>query len=153
MGRRIGYARVGADDQDLTIQKTALDKDGCAIVFEEKRSGARRTGREQLELALKVLTKGDTLVVTRLERLGRSLDYRIRAFRGGQEKGLEGTRWKVLEITASRVRLQLIKGRYTYGGPGYVGNFSSSDWYLERYPGASKTEQILREFRPVTDGN
>ena len=73
MGRRIGYARVSTDDQDLAIQKTALDKHGCAIVFEEKRSGTRRTGREQLELALKVLTKGDTLVVTRLDRLGRSL--------------------------------------------------------------------------------
>ena len=59
--------------QDLSIQNTALDRDGCAIVFEEKRSGTRRAGRAQLELALKVLMKGDTLVVTRLDRLGRSL--------------------------------------------------------------------------------
>jgi DNA invertase Pin-like site-specific DNA recombinase len=73
MGRRIGYARVSTDDQGLTIQKAALHKDGCGIVFEEKRSGTKRTGREQLELALKVLMKGDTLVVTRLDRLGRSL--------------------------------------------------------------------------------
>ena len=73
MGRRIGYARVSSDDQDLTIQKAALDRDHCAIVFEEKRSGTKRTGREQLDLALKVLVKGDTLVVTRLDRLGRSL--------------------------------------------------------------------------------
>ncbi len=73
MGRRIGYARVSSDDQDLSIQKAALEGDGCAIVFEEKRSGTRRDGRTQLELALKVLTKGDTLVVTRLDRLGRSL--------------------------------------------------------------------------------
>jgi DNA invertase Pin-like site-specific DNA recombinase len=73
MGRRIGYARVSTEDQDFVIQKAALGKDGCAIVFEEKRSGTRRTGREQLELALKVLSKGDTLVVTRLDRLGRSL--------------------------------------------------------------------------------
>jgi DNA invertase Pin-like site-specific DNA recombinase len=50
-----------------------LDKDACAIVFEEKRSGTKRSGREQLELALKVLMKGDTLAVTRLDRLGRSL--------------------------------------------------------------------------------
>jgi DNA invertase Pin-like site-specific DNA recombinase len=42
-------------------------------VFEEKRSGTRRNGRDQLDLALKVLSKGDTLVVTRLDRLGRSL--------------------------------------------------------------------------------
>ena len=73
MGRRIGNARVSADDQDLSIQKAALDRDGCAIVFEEKRSGAKRDGRTQLEVALKVLTQGDTLVVLRLDRLGRSL--------------------------------------------------------------------------------
>ena len=73
MARRIGYARCSTDDQDLTIQKATLDKDGCAIVFEEKRSGTKRDGRDQLDLALKVLTKGDTLVVTRLDRLGRSL--------------------------------------------------------------------------------
>ena len=73
MGRRIGYARVSADDQNLAIQKSALDKDGCAIIFEEKRSGTKRNGRDQLDLALKVLSKGDTLVVTRLDRLGRSL--------------------------------------------------------------------------------
>ena len=42
-------------------------------MFEEKRSGTKRDGRAQLELALKVLTKGDTLVVLRLDRLGRSL--------------------------------------------------------------------------------
>jgi DNA invertase Pin-like site-specific DNA recombinase len=73
MSRRIGYARVSTDDQDLSIQKAALDRDGCAIVFEEKRSGTKRDGRAQLELALKVLVKGDTLVVLRLDRLGRSL--------------------------------------------------------------------------------
>ena len=73
MGRRIGYARLSADDQDLSIQKAALDRDGCAIVFEEQRSGKKRNGRAQLELARKVLTKGGTLVVLRLDRLGRSL--------------------------------------------------------------------------------
>ena len=70
MGRCIGYARVSTDDQDLSIQKAALEAGKCAIVFEEKRSGSRRDGRAQLDLALEVLTKGDTLVVT---RLGRSL--------------------------------------------------------------------------------
>ena len=73
MGRRIGYARFSTDDQNLAIQKAALDKDGCAIIFEEKRSGTKRNGRDQLDLTLKVLSKGDTLVVTRLDRLGRSL--------------------------------------------------------------------------------
>ena len=39
MTRRIGYARVSSEDQDLSLQKASLDRDGCAIVFEEKRSG------------------------------------------------------------------------------------------------------------------
>ena len=73
VARRIGYARVSTEDQDLAIQKSALEKDGCAIVFEEKKSGTKRQDRKQLELALKVLTKGDKLVVLRLDRLGRSL--------------------------------------------------------------------------------
>jgi DNA invertase Pin-like site-specific DNA recombinase len=73
MGRRIGYARVSSGDQDLSVQKCALERDRCAIVFEEKISGTKRDGRDQLQLALKVLSEGDTLVVTRLDRLGRSL--------------------------------------------------------------------------------
>ena len=73
MGRRIGYARVSTDDQNLSIQKAALEADKCGIVFKEKKSGTKRAGRAQLDLALKVLQKGDTLVVTRLDRLGRSL--------------------------------------------------------------------------------
>ncbi len=73
MGRRIGYARVSTEDQNLSIQKAALEADKCKIVFEEKKSGTHRAGRVQLDLALKVLQEGDTLVVTRLDRLGRSL--------------------------------------------------------------------------------
>jgi hypothetical protein len=41
MGRRIGYARVSTADQKLKVQKTALERDGCTIVFEEKRTGTR----------------------------------------------------------------------------------------------------------------
>ena len=73
MGRQIGYVRVSTQDQDLATQKDALVHDGCEIVFEEKKSGNRREDREQLDLAIKVLVRGDTLVVTWLARLGRSL--------------------------------------------------------------------------------
>ena len=73
MGRMIGYARVSTTDQDLTVQRAALEKAGCSIVLEEKVTGTKRVGREQLDLALKILAKGDTLTVMRLDRLGRSL--------------------------------------------------------------------------------
>jgi DNA invertase Pin-like site-specific DNA recombinase len=87
MGRRIGYARVSTEDQDLSIQRGALERDHCAIVFEEKGSGKRRDDREQLRLALAVLTKGDTLVVTRLDRLGRSLRDLANIAHEVEEKG------------------------------------------------------------------
>jgi DNA invertase Pin-like site-specific DNA recombinase len=71
----IGYARASAADQNLAIQEDQLKAAGCELIFAEKRSGTTRAGREQLETALKVLTAqpGNALVVTRLDRLARSL--------------------------------------------------------------------------------
>ena len=69
----VGYARVSSFDQDTGIQRDALDRAGCNVIFEEQRSGTQREGRAELERALKVLRPGDALVVTRLDRLGRSL--------------------------------------------------------------------------------
>jgi DNA invertase Pin-like site-specific DNA recombinase len=73
MARKIGYCRVSTGDQNLTVQKAALERDGCHVIFEEKVSGTKRDGREKLNFALKVLGPSDSLVVTRLDRLGRSL--------------------------------------------------------------------------------
>jgi DNA invertase Pin-like site-specific DNA recombinase len=64
MGRKIGYARVSSGDQDLSIQRRALEADGCALVLEEKISGTKRDDRRQLQIALTILSSGDALVVT-----------------------------------------------------------------------------------------
>lgn len=69
---RIGYARVSTTDQDLTIQLDRLDAEGCSMVRSEKASGGSRDGRAELETILQFLWPGDELVVTRLDRLGRS---------------------------------------------------------------------------------
>ena len=69
---RIGYARVSTDDQTLDLQKDALRQANCPQVYEEHASG-KSTGRPQLEACLKSLREGDTLVVWRLDRLGRNL--------------------------------------------------------------------------------
>jgi DNA invertase Pin-like site-specific DNA recombinase len=71
--KHLGYARVSTTDQDLTLQRQALKGAGVATVFEEKASGTKRDGRAELQKVLGVLGDGDTLVVTRLDRLGRSL--------------------------------------------------------------------------------
>ena len=72
-GKLLGYARVSTADQNLTIQRQALKGAGVATIFEEKASGTKRDGRTELQKVLGVLGDGDTLVVTRLDRLGRSL--------------------------------------------------------------------------------
>jgi len=72
-GKLLGYARVSTTDQDLTVQRQALKGAGVATIFEEKASGTKRDGRTELKKVLGVLGDGDTLVVTRLDRLGRSL--------------------------------------------------------------------------------
>ena len=68
-----GYARVSSIDQDLSIQQTALQAAGCNIVRAEKASGTRRDGRSELQVLLDFLRPGDTLMVTRIDRLARSL--------------------------------------------------------------------------------
>jgi DNA invertase Pin-like site-specific DNA recombinase len=72
----IGYARVSTQDQHLHLQHDALVKAGCAKVFTETVSGAG-TDRHGLAAALDYLRPGDTLVVWRLDRLGRSLKQLI----------------------------------------------------------------------------
>jgi DNA invertase Pin-like site-specific DNA recombinase len=69
----LGYARVSTTDQDLSVQREALHCAGVSTIFEEKASGTKRAGRSELEKVLGVLGEGDVLVVTRLDRLGRSL--------------------------------------------------------------------------------
>lgn len=70
----VGYARVSTADQNLDLQKDALSKAGCERIFEDRISGAV-SERPQLEEALKYLrdNQDDTLVVWRLDRLGRSI--------------------------------------------------------------------------------
>ena len=70
---RYGYARVSTSDQDCGLQIAALQAAGCEIFRSESRSGTSRTGREELNLLLGFLRKGDTLVVTRIDRLARSV--------------------------------------------------------------------------------
>ncbi|MGY4697544.1 recombinase family protein [Xylella fastidiosa subsp. sandyi] len=68
----IGYARVSTQDQNLELQCEALAKAGCKKVFEDKVSGTR-VERPGLAKTLEMLREGDTLVVWKLDRLGRSV--------------------------------------------------------------------------------
>jgi DNA invertase Pin-like site-specific DNA recombinase len=74
---RVGYARVSTEDQTLDLQRDALKRAKCRDIYEEHASG-KNTARPQLEACLKALRDGDTLIVWRLDRLGRSLGDLIR---------------------------------------------------------------------------
>jgi DNA invertase Pin-like site-specific DNA recombinase len=73
MSSLIGYARASADDQDCTIQVEALRAAGCTTVRAEKKSGTTLEGRHELATIIDFLREGDTLMVTRIDRLARSV--------------------------------------------------------------------------------
>jgi DNA invertase Pin-like site-specific DNA recombinase len=70
---QVGYARVSSTGQSLAIQEEQLQGAGCDKLFSEKRSGTSTDGREQLQAMLEWVREGDVLVVTRLDRLARSI--------------------------------------------------------------------------------
>lgn len=72
----IGYARVSTSDQSMNLQKDALKASGVKEIFEDIGSGAR-SSREGLDQLLKYVRPGDTVVVWRLDRLGRSLRHLV----------------------------------------------------------------------------
>jgi DNA invertase Pin-like site-specific DNA recombinase len=83
----IGYARVSTHDQTLDLQTDALKQAGCNHLFTDTASGAQ-TARPGLENALSYLRPGDTLVVWRLDRLGRSLKHLIETVSQLQARGI-----------------------------------------------------------------
>ena len=73
---KIGYARVSSDDQSLDLQRDALHAAGCERIYEEKESGGK-VERPEFGRMQEALRRGDTVVVWRLDRLGRSLKHLI----------------------------------------------------------------------------
>jgi DNA invertase Pin-like site-specific DNA recombinase len=90
----VGYARVSSGGQDLAVQLEKLK--GCDKVFKEKRSGVD-AGRPELQRCLEYLREGDTLLVTKLDRLARSTSDLYRIVSQLAEKGVE---FKVLDDPA-----------------------------------------------------
>ena len=84
---RIGYARVSTQDQNAELQTDALRASGCEQIHQEKASGKSRD-RPELERCLQTLRTGDTLVVWRLDRLGRSLKDLVEIVQALQDRGI-----------------------------------------------------------------
>lgn len=70
---KIGYARVSTVGQDLEGQIETLKEHGCEKIYQEKKTGASRNGRTQLDIMLEHARAGDTIMVTKIDRLARSI--------------------------------------------------------------------------------
>ncbi len=132
-GARIGYARVSTPEQDMSLQIDALERAGCSRIFQDVASGAKAE-RKGLDEALAYLRPGDTLVVWKIDRLGRSLahlvgvveDLRSRGigFRSLTDPGMDTTTQRRADFPylrrAGRVRARANprahQGRFSRGG-------------------------------------
>src|SRR5215217_7911708 len=83
-----GYARVSTTDQDLALQEAALHAAGCEMIRAEKRSGTTTAGRSELQTLLDFARKGDVIVVTRIDRLARSIADLAAVVRTLESKGV-----------------------------------------------------------------
>jgi DNA invertase Pin-like site-specific DNA recombinase len=83
---RIGYARVSTVGQNLDMQIAALEKSDCDRIFVEKVSGVKE--RPQLQAALKYMRAGDTLIVYKFDRIGRSLKDLVNIFADLQKRDI-----------------------------------------------------------------
>jgi DNA invertase Pin-like site-specific DNA recombinase len=89
MVKLVGYARVSTQDQDVQLQINALEKAGCSkkLIFIDKVSGIK-SERPGLDECLKHLTVGDTLLVWRIDRLGRSMLHLVQLIEDLGQKGI-----------------------------------------------------------------
>jgi DNA invertase Pin-like site-specific DNA recombinase len=113
---RIGYARVSTDDQTLDLQRDALKKAKCRQLYEEHASG-KNMARPQLEACLKSVREGDTLIVWRLDRLGRSLADLIRLTQELQSRGI------AFESLTEKIDTQSPTGRLVFHVFGALAEF------------------------------
>ncbi|MEI2418449.1 recombinase family protein, partial [Orrella sp. JC864] len=87
--RKYGYARVSTEDQNLDLQVSALTRAGCVRLYTDKGISGAAASRPGLDAVLRKLKPGDTLVVWRLDRLGRSLRYLVDTIDKLGKKGIQ----------------------------------------------------------------
>lgn len=107
-----GYARVSTADQDLTIQEAALRAAGATIIRSEKKTGTTTKGRDELATLIEFSRAGDTIIVTRIDRLARSIGDLSKIVDALQEKGvhLKATEQPIdTSSPAGRAFLQMLR--------------------------------------------
>ncbi len=115
-----GYARASTVDQDHSIQEAALKAAGCEVIRSEKVSGTSTQGRLELATLLEFIREGDALVVTRLDRLARSLDDLVDIMRTLKAKGA------TLRATEQQIDTSTAAGKAFLGMLGVFAEFETN---------------------------
>ncbi len=142
-----GYARVSTTDQDLAIQQAALKTAGCSVIRAEKVSGTSRKGRTELETLLAFLQPGDTLMVTRIDRLARSMRDLQNIVHELQAKGI------ALKATEQPIDTGTAAGKAFLDMLGVFAEFETNLRKERQLEGiaAAKAEGVYRGRKPTID--
>ncbi|MEL7224047.1 MAG: recombinase family protein [Cyanobacteria bacterium J06576_12] len=142
-----GYARVSTADQDLSIQRDALKAAGCEIIREEKISGTSRQGRKELDTLMEFLREGDTLVITRLDRLARDMDDLSGIVRELEYKGV------ALKATEQQVDTSSAAGKAFLQMLGVFAEFETNLRKERQMEGIAKAKQagVYKGRKPSID--
>ena len=142
---KIGYARVSSIGQNEAAQVDILNRNGIEELFLEKASGASRAGRPTLAKAIKYARKGDVLVVTRLDRLARSVIDLHTIARELQHKGVD------LVATEQNIDTTSPTGRLMFNMLGAIAEFETDLRRERQLEGIAKAKAEGRYTgRPVT---
>jgi DNA invertase Pin-like site-specific DNA recombinase len=117
---KIGYARVSTTDQDNAVQVAALKAAGCDPIREEKATGTTTQGRTELATVLDFIREGDVLVVTRIDRLARSIADLQTIARTIREKGA------VLQATEQPIDTSCAAGKAFFDMLGVFAEFETN---------------------------
>ena len=146
---KYGYARVSSSGQDLTIQVEALTNAGCETIRQEKISGTSVQGRDELNTLLDFLRKGDELVVTRIDRLARSIRDLQNIVYDLDKKGV------VLSATEQPIQTNTSAGKCFLDMLGVFGEFETNLRKERQMEGIAKAKEkgVYKGRKPSVDAD
>jgi DNA invertase Pin-like site-specific DNA recombinase len=144
---KYGYARVSSVGQDLTIQVEALTNAGCETIRQEKVSGTSVQGRDELNTLLEFLRDGDELVVTRIDRLARSIRDLQNIVYDLEKKGV------VLSATEQPIQTNTSAGKCFLDMLGVFGEFETNLRKERQMEGIAKAKEkgVYKGRKPSVD--
>src|SRR3546814_4493243 len=130
----IGYMRVSTGEQNLDLQRDALDRAGCNRIFDDVCSG-RTTERPGLDKAIDIMRDGDALVVWKLDRIGRSLPHVVGLVGDLQKRGVG------LKVLTGDIDTTTVTGRLVFGIFATLAEFEREDRSEEH---TSELQSLMR---------